>query len=317
MSATDDPAGPWDPLKQMVSVELWEDPCPIWDEEGNAWLVHSKLCGTSLILHQMSDDGKKLLDNGKVIFDDPENFPTLEGPKLLKKNGYYYILAPAGGVVNGWQTVLRSRNIEGPWETMITLSQGSTDVNGPHQGGLVDAPDGSWWFLHFQDRGPYGRIIHLQPVEWRDDWPVMGKDMNGDYNGNPVSRHQKPRSKENDMIMVPQTSDDFKNGKPGLQWQWQANFSDDWYDYLKDNNMLRLFAVRNITNKGNPWYVPNLLLQKFPAPEFTAETKLSFHPGSQGEKAGLMIMGERYAYICLNNAREGMKISCFEGGHDQ
>ena len=79
--------------------------------------------------------------------------PTIEGPKLYKRNGYYYIFAPAGGVKPGWQTVLRSKNIYGPWEEKIVLHQGNSPVNGPHQGAWVDTPDGQDWFLHFQDVG--------------------------------------------------------------------------------------------------------------------------------------------------------------------
>ena len=62
---------------------------------------------------------------------------TIEGPKFYKRNGYYYILAPAGGVVTGWQLALRSRNVYGPYESKIVMAQGDTDINGPHQGGWV------------------------------------------------------------------------------------------------------------------------------------------------------------------------------------
>ena len=100
------PSGKWD-LQQVVSVEMWEDPCPFWDDDGNAYLVRSKLRADILYLHKMSNDGKKLLDNGTIIFYDTTKQPTIEGPKFLKKDGYYYIFAPAGGVSTGWQTVLR------------------------------------------------------------------------------------------------------------------------------------------------------------------------------------------------------------------
>ncbi len=315
MTTAENPAGPWEPLTHVVDAQLWEDPCPIWDEDGTAWLVHSKLCGTPLILHRMSDDGKKLLDNGLEIFNDPVNFPTLEGPKFLKKDGFFYILAPAGGVEEGWQTALRSRNISGPYESMIVMNQGKTAINGPHQGGLVDAADGSWWFLHFQDRGAYGRIVHLQPVNWVDGWPVMGTAPDSGYSGTPVEGYRKPVQSNLPGYIIPQTSDEFEDGNPGLQWQWQANSSDSWYEPLPEKGHLRLFAIRNITDYGNPWYAPNLLLQKFPAPAFTATTSLSFFPGLDGEKAGLIILGEKFAYICLYRTEGELRVSWFENGH--
>ena len=113
----------------------------------------------------MAPDGSRVLDEGSIIFDGTLNHPTLEGPKMYKRNGFYYIMAPAGGVTNGWQTVLRSRSVWGPYEDRIVLRQGSTKINGPHQGGYVELESSSL-VCDLQDRIAYGRIVHLQPVHW-------------------------------------------------------------------------------------------------------------------------------------------------------
>jgi beta-xylosidase len=134
MAKADDPLGDCD-LHHVEHVALWEDPCPLWDDDGQAYLVRSKVCGEELYLHKMSADGTKLLDNGKLIYRDLDANPVIEGLKLLKKDGYYYILAPAGGVPTGWQTVLRSKNIYGPYDEKVVLYKGNTSINGPHQGG--------------------------------------------------------------------------------------------------------------------------------------------------------------------------------------
>lgn len=186
---TTDPAKEWT-LKHVLHVSQWEDPCPLWDEDGKAYLVRSKLCGGPVYLHRMSEDGLSILDNGKIIYWDEKENPVLEGLKTMKRNGWYYILAPAGGVSTGWQTVLRSRNIEGPYESKKVLQEGN-GINGPHQGGFVDTQTGEWWFIHFQDKGVYGRIVHLQPGNWKNDWPVMGIDENGDGCGEPGAVLQK------------------------------------------------------------------------------------------------------------------------------
>ena len=133
---------------------------------------------------------------------NPARHPTLEGPKLYKRDGWYYILAPAGGVPQGWQVALRARNIYGPYEDRVVLRQGRTHVNGPHQGALVDTARGEWWFVHFQDAGVYGRIVHLEPVTWRDGWPLPGDPEAGE----PVARHVKPAGPAQ-PIAVPATSD--------------------------------------------------------------------------------------------------------------
>ncbi|MBN1561139.1 glycoside hydrolase 43 family protein [candidate division KSB1 bacterium] len=311
-----DPAGEWQ-LEQMVDVELWEDPCPFWDDNGDAYLVRSKLRAGILYLHRMSRDGKRILDNGTIIFQNEERQPTIEGPKFLRKDGYYYILAPAGGVPTGWQTVLRSTNIYGPYEDRIVLHQGETAINGPHQGGLVELASGEWWFLHFQDRGAYGRIVHLQPVTWQDGWPHMGADIDGDGIGEPVEEWQKPDVGRSFPVTVPQTADEFDAEELGLQWQWHANPQKEWYSLSENPGHLRLYAVKNITQNGNLWFVPNLLLQKFPAPSFTVSTKVSFHAAQNNEKSGLVIMGREWAFVALSKTADGMRLGMYTGTYFQ
>jgi beta-xylosidase len=312
MASTEDVRGHWD-LHQVVSVEMWEDPCPIWDDDGNAYLVHSKLCGTELYLHKMSPDGKKLLDNGKLIFKNVENQNTIEGPKFLKKDGYYYILAPAGGVSTGWQSVLRSKNIYGPYEDKVVMQQGSTDINGPHQGGIVELESGEWWFVHFQSRGAYGRIIHLQPAKWIDGFPYIGSLEGGKKIGEPVAEYKKPDAGGKYPIAIPQTSDSFESNKLGLQWQWHANPKKEWYSLTERKGFLRLNCVQNISQNGNLWFVPNQLLQKFPAPVFTATTKVEFHPEFVNERCGLVVMGRSWAGLSLDNTAEGVRLTMFTG----
>ena len=159
-------------------------------------------------MHRMSPEGDRLLDDGVIIFDGTETQPTIEGPKMYKRNGYYYIFAPAGGVTPGWQTILRSRNVFGPYEERIVMHQGDTDINGPHQGGWVELESGEHWFLHFQCNGAYGRMPHLNPLVWQDDdWPIIGIDSNGDGIGEPVRTFQYPNT-GNQITYVPQLTSD-------------------------------------------------------------------------------------------------------------
>lgn len=316
MAKTKNPAGKWQ-LYHVVDVELWEDPCPFWDDDGNAYLVRSKLRADILYLHRMSADGEKILDNGTVIFHDMEKQPTIEGPKFLKKDGYYYILAPAGGVPTGWQTVLRSKNIYGPYEDKIVLHKGATEINGPHQGGLVELESGQWWFMHFQDRGPYGRIVHLQPVRWEDDWPLMGNDIDKDGIGEPVMEWAKPDLGKSFPVSIPQTTDEFDAKELSLQWQWHANPNKEWFSLTANPGRLRLFAVKNLTQNGNLWFVPNLLLQKFPAPKFTVTTAINFHPELTGERSGLVIMGRKWAFLALTKTNDGLQLGVFTGEYFQ
>jgi beta-xylosidase len=316
MATAKDPVGHWE-LHHVVNVELWEDPCPFWDDDGQAYLVRSKLRADILYLHRISPDGKRLLDNGTIIFHDEKTQPTIEGPKFLKRGGYYYILAPAGGVPRGWQAALRSKNIYGPYEAKIVLHQGSTDINGPHQGGLVELKSGEWWFVHFQDRGVYGRIVHLQPVSWQDGWPMMGVDVDNDGIGEPVMEWQKPDVGRSYPASTPQTTDEFNTDELGLQWQWHANPQEEWFSLSENPGAMRLYAVQNLTQNGNLWFVPNLLLQKFPAPSFTVTTKITFNPDQIYDKSGMVVMGREWAYIALEKTANGLQLGLYNGAYDQ
>lgn len=226
MTTADNPYGPWEPLHLVKRVVKWEDPCPFWDDDGQAYLGRSRHGAGPIIVHRMSPDGRQLLDEGITVYEGP----VAEGTKWMKRNGWYYLIIPEGGVGQGWQTVLRSRNIYGPYERKIVLEQGYTEVNGPHQGALVDAPDGSWWFYHFQETPVLGRVVHMQPAHWQDDWPLMGIDLDGNGVGEPVSHWKKPISSNFSPLL--QTDDDF-SGPLGLQWQWNHN-PDDGHWSLSD-----------------------------------------------------------------------------------
>lgn len=307
-------AGPWskpvlvDPGKGLI------DPCPFWDDDGKVYLIHGWAASRAeinsvLTVKRLSADGMKLLDEGKHVFDGHENHPTLEGPKVFKRNGYYYLSAPAGGVPTGWQVILRSKNVYGPYEEKIVLAQGSTNINGPHQGAIVETQTGESWFLHFQDRDAYGRILHLQPVKWVNDWPVMGTDKDGDGKGEPVLDYKKPNVGKTYPIVTPQESDEFNDRQPGLQWQWHANPTIRWSAQIPGSGYLRLFAMRRPQGSKNFWDVPNLFLQKFHASDFTATTKVELNTIIEDKKAGLIIMGGDYSYVTIKREREGFSLA--------
>jgi beta-xylosidase len=309
-----DPRGPWAPPVLVAAARGWIDPCPLWDDDGSVYLVHAWAKSRAgfngvLTIHRLSADGRRVLDQGTAVFSGGERQPVIEGPKLYKRNGYYYIFAPAGGVQTGWQTVLRSRQILGPYEDRIVLHQGETEINGPHQGAWVETPDHESWFLHFQDRGAYGRVTYLEPMIWRGDWPVIGNDRRGAGMGEPVLSWRKPHGAAS-VIEEPQTSDDFRSPQLGLQWQWEANPSARWWSLSARPGKLRLFAVPLPEQGANLWSAPNLLLQKFPAPAFTATTLIDSRHLHPGDTAGVLIMGAGYAYLALRQT--GMRQSLIQ-----
>lgn len=325
MSTTKDPFGEWSEPINIRPGAGWIDPCPFWDDDGKAYLVAGvakSRIGYKSVLHmvEMRPDGMGLIGEEKVVFDGNENGQeTIEGPKLYKRNGWYYIFAPAGGVKPGWQTVLRSRNIFGPYEYRVVMRQGDTPVNGPHQGAWVDTVTGEDWFLHFQDVYCAGRIIHLQPMSWKEDWPIIGVAKDGNEYGEPVLTYKKPNVGEaakEITICEPDASDDFTGETLGLQWQWNANPKEDWYELTKlatGESALRLHAV--CEEKGLPYGdYPNLLLQKWPAPEFICDTTLSLSDLKSGEEVGVISMGVSYALLTFTREKDGKLQADFVEG---
>jgi beta-xylosidase len=294
--------GPWSEPLLIKHAKGWEDPCPFWDDDGNAYLVHAWVGSRAgvksiLSLNKMNVEGTAILDEGVMIYDGHKNNPTVEGPKIYKRNGYYYIFAPAGGVKTGWQLVLRSTNIYGPYEAKNVLHQGNTNINGPHQGAWVETQTGESWFFHFQDLGPYGRVVNLQPMQWLNDWPLVGINYDINGTGEPVESFKKPNIGKSFPMNEPQNTDEFNSPQIGLQWQWNANRQAEWGFPTGNLGFFRLNALYTSDSIKNLWEVPNLMLQKFTAPEFSSVCKIKFEPHYNSDKCGLIVIGTDYSYI--------------------
>ena len=331
MTTAKDPHGPWAPLHLVKRVVKWEDPCPFWDEDGQAYLGRSRHGAGPIIVHKMSPDGKQLLDEGVTVYEGP----IAEGTKFMKRNGWYYLIIPEGGVGTGWQTVLRSRNIYGPYERKIVLEQGSTQINGPHQGALVDAPDGSWWFYHFQETPVLGRVVHLQPVRWVDDWPLMGIDYDGNGIGEPVASWKKPfiemRSEGIEDRDYQYVSNDFYDDFNGinisltshlipanaptrslspltslnLQWQWNHNPVDTHWSLTEREGFLTLHPLPADSLK----LCRNMLTQKVVGYQSESTTVVE---ASGDNFAGLFCSGKLFKGIGL--CEDGV---CLETGGER
>lgn len=311
MSVADSPHGPWSPLHCVKRVEKWEDPCPLWDDDGNAYLGHSLHGAGPIIVHRMSADGKRLLDEGTTVYTGP----VAEGTKWLKRKGRYYLVIPEGGVGEGWQTVLRADNIYGPYERRVVLEQGTTAVNGPHQGALIDTPQGEWWFVHFQSTSPLGRVVHLQPARWTDDdWVTMGEDYDGNGVGEPVAQHAKPVTRTVTSRTLPQTDDDFdgtqlhwrgqKLSALALQWQWCHNPVDSMWSLDERRGWLTLHAMpaRSLRTSRN------MLTQKVMGYEAVATTLMDCTALADSTVAGLLCMGKSFRGI--GASRRGVFVEC-------
>lgn len=332
MVSTENPLGDWDTPVLVKPGKGLIDPCPFWDDDGRAYIIHgyakSRIGFKSWLgIFPISPDGRTALGDDHLLYDGTKKHPTIEGPKVHKRGGWYYIFAPAGGVATGWQVCLRSRSIFGPYETQVVLKQGSSETNGPHQGAWVETPEGEHWFLHFQSRGLYGRVTHLQPMTWQaDGWPYIGIPdetpvppdaiavgeecvqaapiANAADCGIAVETYRKPKAPECEPSG--EIGDDDFSGALGLQWQFMGNWQPDFYEV--GGGKLRLYA-RKLPDGGNRlWQCPQTLTQKIACPAFFATTTLDAAHLQAGEQAGVGFVGGQYAYAAVRRTENGVSL---------
>lgn len=283
MTTAQNPAGPWSKLHLVREIPKWEDPCPFWDDDGKAYLGRSIHGAGPIIIHKMSPDGTTLLDDGVTVYTGP----VAEGTKIFKKDGYYYLSIPEGGVETGWQTVLRSKSIYGPYEKKVVLEKGSTAINGPHQGSIVNTPDNQWFFYHFQHAGTIGRVVHLQPMYWHDGWPVIGVDIDRNGIGEPVYSWKKPL--ESKVCYSPQTDDDFNSEVLAPQWQFNHNPVNEAWSLSHTPGSL----VLNALTSPNFRLARNSVTQKIMGYESEATLAVDFSASVEDQRSGLACMGKQ------------------------
>lgn len=318
MVKTKDPAGEWSKPLCVIPGKGLIDTTPLWDDDGRCYLVNAYANSRSrfasvIAIRELSADGTKPIGNPVIIYDgNGTESRTCEGPKIYKRDGWYWVMFPAGGVPTGFQVAMRSKSPFGPYESKVVLAQGKTKINGPHQGAWVHTKFGEDWFLHFQDKEAYGRVVHLQPVTWKDNWPVTGVDKNGDYCGEPVTTYRKPKTSGKVQVVNPAESDEFSDTRLGLQWQWHANYNET-FGMPTAFGSYRVYTHKVSEKFQNLWEVPNLLLQKTPSDKFTATTKIRFTSKDQNQTGGLLMMGLDYFGLVVKrvgNDFQLLQISC-------
>ena len=315
-----DPAGEWTEPKCVIPGKGMIDTTPLWDEDGKCYLVNgwaNSRCqfNSVLTVREMSPDGMKAIGDPVIVFDgNGSNDRTAEGPKFYKRDGWYWIMCPAGGVPVGHQLAMRSKSPFGPYESKTVLATGTTEINGPHQGGWVHLKSGEDWFLHFQDKEAYGRVVWLEPVTWKDNWPVMGEKQGvkvygktEKYSGQPVLKYKKPNVGKTYPVNNPVESDEFNTTTLGKQWQWHANY-DQTFGMPTPFGYYRLFCHRQSADFKNLWEAGNLLLQKTPADNFTATTKLTMTAKDEQQYGGLIVMGMDYSSIVLRRVGDKFEL---------
>ncbi len=310
MSTARRPEGPWTPLAKLRESigSDYEDPCPFWDDDGRAYLF---LVGNPgpLKLFRLSDTFDEIVDEGATIIDD---IPP-KGPQVIKRDGYYYVLVARTGPHKA-QFAYRSRSLYGPYEKRL-LFEGRAQGVQAAQGSLVEVGGGAWAFIHhdYDMSSVYGRRVYLQPAGWRDGWPWIGEDPDGDGVGRPVgisAAYPKPALPPG-PINAGDASDEFSTDQLGAQWLWNHNPDPTLWSLTARPGWLRLIARPLHTEEGYSQYprvrvafhedhllfARNTLVQRIVGREDVISTRMDVSAMEDGQRAGLCTMIDDYTWI--------------------
>jgi beta-xylosidase len=283
--SADKAEGPW---KIQKLPKGFYDPGLFFDEDGRIYVAHgySKISITELDKNFAPVSNDSLVYTGNIR-------NGLEGTHVYKINGYYYLYCTYGGL-DGIQVALRSKNIYGPYEQKVVISDTTKGINfGIHQGALIETQTGEWWTILFVDSGPLGRFPSLQPVTWTDGWPMVG------VNGKAVTTYKKPNVGKTYPVTDLPTSDEFNTPTLGMQWGWNHNPDSTKWSLTQRPGYLRISTVKVVSTLRE---AQNMLTQR-PFAAYNqaiptqAITKIETNHMMDGDVAGLAIFQDPYAFI--------------------
>jgi len=304
MTSSPSVEGPWEPLTCVLKAGGWDDCCPFWDDDGQGYLIGTRFgpdpkTGDRYNIHlfKLTVDGKALAPGfDEILYHGPGS----EANKLYKWNGLYYHffseVKPEGRVT----MMRRSATLTDPGQVRqlnhVKEHPGPGEIGDrePNQGGIVQAPDGGWWFVTHQGSGSWeGRALCVLPVTWVDGWPVIG-EPGPDGIGNMVWQARVPVP--GGQRSAPQTSDDFQSSQLGPQWEWNYQPRSDKWSLTTRPGWLSLQAFRPL-QRGNLLKAGNILTQRVFGCAGTATVKMDISQMADGQAAGLCQYGGRYAWL--------------------
>lgn len=289
------PAGPWE---LVTRTDHFHDASLLLDDDGRAFVFYN---GGQIRLRELNPDLSGVKEGGidkVVIYPDSEETGLHEGSRVIKHDGKYYafVISWPGGKPRR-QLCYRADNIEGPYEKMIVLESQFGGFPYVGQGCLVDGKDGDWWGVIFQDRGGVGRVLTLNPVTWKNGWPMLG-DENGKV---PAEIKMKLSSEIKGRVAE---SDDF-NGSKSIYWQWNHNPVDSAWSLTERPGFMRLRTPKVVPNL---FEAPNTLSQRMEGPKSQAIARLDVGGMLPGDRAGMAAFNGDSGLIYVDCTEKGKAI---------
>jgi len=304
VSTAANPAGPWSPLTCLIKAAGWDDPAPLWDDDGKAYLVTTNFAldpknGKTYNIHlfQMSSDGLNIkLETDKIIYQSRGS----EANKLYKFNGLYYHFFSEVTREGRVPMIGRAKTIAGPYEVHQLNHVNVRTDREPNQGSILQTHTGKWVFItHHGVTEWEGRPASLLPVTWVDGWPVAG-EIGPDGIGNMVWSGAEPIPVTRRTGIAPtmsQATDDFNTAELSPRWEWYFQPKAGAWSLTEHPGYLRLHALRPL-DPGNLLKSPDILTQRpFRVNHNVAVVKMDIDHMVDGEKAGLCFLGRTYGSI--------------------
>jgi beta-xylosidase len=301
MTTASKPEGPWEPLHKILGESGWDDCCPFWDEDGQGYFVGTQFNQNyKTYIYKMTPDGRDIIKESRVLINEGAG---REANKLYKWNGWYYhFFSEVGGDGGRYTMMQRSKNIFGPYSEKKQLTHTNWEANEPNQGGIVQTPNGDWYFLTHHGHGDWsGRIMSLLPVTWIDGWPIIGK-VAPDGVGDMVWSGPKPIR---GPLVTLQTDDDFASSKLAPQWEWNYQPRTEKWSLKEKRGSLRLHAFKPLKTNDLLWAGNTLTQRSMRTSRNEVTLKLNLSGMVSGQKAGLCHFAAP-SYSSLGIVQEGI-----------
>ena len=331
--------GPWTHHNMQGNIY---DLGVLFDDDGKIYAIHKY--GEVHCTELKPDMSGPVEGTDRVII--PDGAGIGEGHHMYKINGMYYLISTDYSP-NGRTLCSRSKNIWGPYETRVIqadetygyhgvgrttvprgtkyrigedgtkfgVSPASPDATGcdnAHQGGIVQAKDGSWWALLMQDFHSIGRTVCLMPITWEDGWPMIG--LKGNLGRAPRTWFN-PNTKlgcygieeEAQPMRAPYDRSDNFNGKQlGRVWQWNHNPDDKMWS-LKGGRL----RIQSTPAEQLMW-ARNTLTQRVIGPKSIATVELYVNGMKDGDVCGLGNINVPCSWIGIRKDGNMLTLQCFE-----
>lgn len=278
------PEGPWSRASVLPGGTCYYDCGLLIDDDDTMYVVHG---ATDVRMAQLSEDGLSEVRSEDLFSASDIGLDGIEGNRLYKKDGLYYILNDHPGTST---YIWKSESPWGPYESKVLVDNVASPVEGggtPHQGSLIRATTGDWYYMSFTWAYPAGRMPVLAPIEWGPDgFPVLVTDDSGAWGASyPMPHDAQPLANWTG-------TDTFVGAALGPHWEWNHNPDETKYAVGDDGLTLStatvtddLYAARNTLTHRTYGEFPN------------GTVEVDFSGMADGDTFGLAAFRDRTAFI--------------------